>query len=457
MSEQTEQHLKDPRFSVALRSHPHLHEPDDAEDDSTDSDCSWDDEEGATEENSDDGGEVQSGSEDAQGSAPLLDEPVTQIETESHLLSLQPNATAHPAYCHLDSHCIRLLKISPGEPGSSICIDIEPVSLPNAPEYTAISYAWGSAHASWEIKVNGSKFLVPKNLMRFLEQARSSGGMVSSWLWIDMLSIDQTNSPERAEQVIMMPQIFLQAVRVVVWLGPAYRNSDAAIHAFARPRRYWSSKRRRLQVWASSAGQGVQALCQRPYWQRLWVFQELQMAEERHLMCGSKIVSWDSFEKSILLADDASETHRLDDRTEVIKGSPAMKMIELTKIPGGSTLWSFIKRTKHLRCADVRDRAYALLAVTARAQSKTEVEIIPDYDVPIPAFLNLILRKVYDLFPPKNLEEAQQQCEEVEKVLAVPPGTIYNLENKQGLYEDVNQIDLSVCRLGPRGSALTLY
>lgn len=455
--EQTEQRLEGPPSSEGSRSHPHLHEPGDAEDDSTDSNLSWIYEESAIQENGGDGIKMQYGSEDGQDSAPFQDEPVTQIKTESHLLSLTPESTTHPAYRNIDQGHTRLFKILPGEPGSILCINIEPVSLLNAPEYTAISYAWGSAHASWEIKVNGSKFLVPTNLMRFLKQARSSVGMFSSWLWIDMLSIDQSNSPERAEQVVMMPQIFLKAVRVIVWLGAAYGNSDAAVDAFARPRRYWSSKRRRLQLWASPAGQGVQAVCQGPYWQRLWVFQELQMAEERHLMCGSKVIPWDFFEECMLLADNASETHRLDDRTEVIKSSPAMKMIKLTKTPGGSALWSFIKRTKHLRCADVRDRAYALLAVTARAQSKTEVDIIPDYDVPIPAFLNLILRKVYDLFPPKNLEEAHQQCEEVEKVLAVPPGTIYVMEDKQGLYEDVKNLDLRSCRLGPRNSGITLW
>lgn len=457
MTEQTEQHLRDPRPTEGLRYHPHLHEPGDTEDDSTDSDSSWNYEESAKQENGDDGREMQSGSEDTQGGAPLQDEVHTQIETESHLLSLTPDPAPHPAYVHLDPGYIRLFKIIPGEPASSLCIDIEPVSLLGAPEYTAISYAWGSPHASWEIKVNGVRFLVPTNLMRFLKQAKDFRGILSGWLWVDMLSIDQANSSERAQQVIMMPQIFGQATRVVVWLGPAYTNSDAAMTTLAKSSSHWQQKKNRLQLWASSTGLGVQALCQRLYWHRLWVFQELRVAKARHLMCGSKMIGWDRFEKFLLFAEQALETHRLDNRVEVIKSSPAMQMAKLRSQPADATLWTLIQRTTHLRCADIRDRAYALLGVINEAQDKTRVEIFPDYDIPIPAFLNSVLKKVSDTLPPRDLREAQQRCEEVERTLAVQPGTIYVMQDKQGLYEDIKDLDMQSCRLRPKSSSMSLW
>lgn len=386
----------------------------------------------------------------------LENEPLTQIETECDLLGRACSA-AHSAYRPLQKGHIRLFKILAGDTDAKISIDLGVFSQADSPHYTAISYAWGSPHASWEVAVNGTTLLVPTNLHRFLGQARSSARKFGGWIWVDMLSIDQTNLQERAEQVIMMPEIFQGASQVVVWLGPAYKHSDDAMDVLSKPSSHWNRKHR-LQFWANSAGLGFLELCQRMYWRRLWVFQELRLANEKQLMCGSKIISWRKIKDFMVLADKATDVHRQDDRTLLIKNTSAMKMVKFTMAPADVTLWALMRMTKHLQCADIRDRSYALLGVIAEEQPGGKIpEMTPDYSLPVSAFLNAVLRQVYALHPPKDLQEAQERCEEVEAALNVHPGTIYTLHDKRGLCKDVFNVESPSYRLGPRSLRLSLW
>jgi hypothetical protein len=105
--------------------------------------------------------------------------------------------------------------------------------------------------------VNDHPLLVPKNLWRFLNSAIAVGGDLSSWLWIDMLSINQADISERGHQVSLMPAIFRTANLVNVWLGPAYLGSDAALVALARNINHWKNPSHRRKVWASYVGASI--------------------------------------------------------------------------------------------------------------------------------------------------------------------------------------------------------
>jgi hypothetical protein len=225
------------------------------------------------------------------------------IETESDLLCSRTHTLVHPAYTDLRKDCIRLLKILPIQADRSIRCHLKEFSLDDRPSYTAISYTWGSQHGSHEVIVNDHPLLVPKNLWRFLNSAIAVGGDLSSWLWIDMLSINQADISERGHQVSLMPAIFRTANLVNVWLGPAYLGSDAALIALARNINHWKNPSHRRKVWAGHVGASIRELCQRPYWKRLWVYQELRLARRIELMCGTRTIAWDQFRQFLSLAE----------------------------------------------------------------------------------------------------------------------------------------------------------
>lgn len=122
--------------------------------------------------------------------------------------------------------------------------------------------------------------------------------LLSGWLWIDAICVDQENVNERNQQIGLMADIYTRAVKVVVWLGPSHHDSDLAI-GFARS---CGSKEHTLSSQLPLDGKtavAFRALCYRPYWTRLWVYQELMLARQAELWCGAQMIGWETFMSSI--------------------------------------------------------------------------------------------------------------------------------------------------------------
>jgi hypothetical protein len=353
-------------------------------------------------------------------------EGIAQIATECDLLS--PATRVHPAYRLLEPGNIRLLKIIEGRTGSDVYCHLEEFHIHTAPRYIALSYTWGSRYGDHNIFVNGASLHVPKNLWRFLNHARD----LSDWLWVDMLSINQRDVREKSIQVSMIHGIFHRADCIVMWLGPSYRGSDMAMEALARPATYWLGTKRRRQLWASAAGSAIKELCSRAYWTRLWIFQELRVAETKRIMCGNKSVPWSQYESLMLLSYQYS-LPRLDREGETLARSPAMYMVELVTrhLEDHISLWYLIENTAELRCADARDKAYALLGVAEDG----DTGIDPDYSAPIPALLNKLLQKLIVRAQPRSIAEAEKQCSYVVSIFGVNPYSIYAMEGQRGAFD----------------------
>jgi len=380
---------------------------------------------------------------------------LSHIETESDLLCSRSHTTINPAYTELRKNHVRLLKILPIQDDRVIRCRLEEFSLDDEPTYTAISYTWGSQHGTHAVLVNDISLLVPKNLWRFLGSARAMGDDLSGWLWIDMLSINQADISERGHQVSLMPAIFRTANLVNVWLGPAYLGSDAALIALARNSHHWKSPSQRRRIWTSHVGSSIRELCRRPYWKRLWVYQELRLAQRVQLMCGTRKIAWEKFKLFLSLTDTdmSSKTPRLSGFVQDSVDSPAMRMVKLNSKSVHTHLWSLIQATQHLCCADTRDKAYAILGTSTEGHEN----IKPDYDLPIPTLINKILHEIYKLYPPESLKEALARCDEVEDALAVLRGTIFIIRGQRGRYEVPSEADFRACRLGISETSLNLW
>lgn len=121
-----------------------------------------------------------------------------------------------------------LLRASPGS--QRVRILVKQFSIDKAPEYHALSYAWGDPRDQVEIVCNDEGLLVPRNLQVALAGIRdynpkvpsistSSATTMSDFYWADSICINQSDDVEKAGQIRMMPEIYGQANRVVVWLG----------------------------------------------------------------------------------------------------------------------------------------------------------------------------------------------------------------------------------------------
>jgi hypothetical protein len=138
-------------------------------------------------------------------------------------------------------------------------------------------------------------------------------------LWVDVLSIDQSNNKEKCPQVAMMGEIYRLAFRVIAWLGPEENESDRAMemmgHIGSQIVMDWQT-----HVTTPIAGSlypsladdtanfelqsekitAIYHLINRNWYDRLWIRQEIYLANEQAMVqCGSYHTSWDVFRRSL--------------------------------------------------------------------------------------------------------------------------------------------------------------
>jgi hypothetical protein len=153
--------------------------------------------------------------------------------------------------------CIRLLELVPSVDNKIIRCSLRIFELQDAPSFKALSYTWGDSHVDTSpnykdvsnavarvdtasqvrsgelgrsrrhsIICDGRLIKVTSNLrdaMRMLANATNNTHMTMSrtpsYYWIDALCMDQSNIPERNDQVERMGDVFKKADGVIVWLG----------------------------------------------------------------------------------------------------------------------------------------------------------------------------------------------------------------------------------------------
>ena len=170
------------------------------------------------------------------------------------------------------------------------------VKLDDKPRYHALSYAWGTLPATIPIELDGSRFLVTKNLYLALEQLDRTSSPAH---WIDAICINQTKDEEKNVQVQQMTRIYENAERVFVWLRDREENSDAAfdlLRSFGSPddennfaEMAMSSfvNPKQTPMWTALAW-----LLARSYWTRAWIFQELVVSNDAEVWCGESSCHW---------------------------------------------------------------------------------------------------------------------------------------------------------------------
>ncbi|KAH6670470.1 heterokaryon incompatibility protein-domain-containing protein [Halenospora varia] len=201
-------------------------------------------------------------------------------------------------------HEIRLLNVHPGNAGTKVQANLIVVSLADSPSYEALSYTWGDSSQTSTIELfdgesaaNSSKFVfkATTNLELALQHLRYSDGYLI--LWVDSICINQNDNIEKSSQVQQMSTIFASASRVCVWLGEEYGYSDHALALISEcPKDLDAaldllSKEERGLSWRA-----LTFLVQRPYFSRSWIVQEVALAKDITIFCGSEECDWESFQ-----------------------------------------------------------------------------------------------------------------------------------------------------------------
>ena len=169
--------------------------------------------------------------------------------------------------------------------------------------YTALSYVWGDPALVNTITCNGKPFAITKNLELALRHLRHSD--VSILLWVDQLCINQDDFQEKSQQVVLMETIYKRAWSTLVWLGEEADNSSDALDTLLATKdalQYYPNGKspdvedfKRLFLPASDSPKWLDLgkLMSRPWFQRIWIIQEVLLSHQIIVMCGAKCISWD--------------------------------------------------------------------------------------------------------------------------------------------------------------------
>lgn len=279
---------------------------------------------------------------------------------------------------------IRLIHLHPGQNNDDIRCGLAHVSLFDSPIYDSVSYAWGDASYNVPIICDGARLAITRNLYDFLRQVRHVEKTLT--LWADAICIDQSNIAERNSQVQRMRSIYSKAQRVLVWLGPADDGSDEAMQLVQRLN---GRDARTENPLLSFTGAGIAPithpvwgylvdLFNRPYFQRVWVVQEVALSQSATVLCGSSSASWEA----LIHAGSYIHTAGLS-RLLGRVGLNVVSNIELARqdhvrLVVRSPL-NLLLRQRDCVATDARDQVFALYAMSEDAFH--ELGLDPDYGI----------------------------------------------------------------------------
>ena len=297
------------------------------------------------------------------------------------------------------------------------------------PAFEALSYTWGSQQDLVTAEIishygggGGHTVFTRRNLAAALRSLRYPDKVRT--LWVDAICINQSNPEERSSQVKHMSQIYKLAQRVIIWLGPSNSSTATAVHTL----RYLGSQ---LEVsrrgscyrapnseqpewfratedlhYDDAKWQAISDLLQLSWFERLWVWQEIQLANSCAIVvCGSYHLDWHCLRKALicLYAKRFLSYPGLCQRLKVVK--PLMYERH------GCPVNLLLRNSQQRLCSEPKDHVYGMLSICGPGLAN---EMVPNYNPLVPYF------DIYKDFCLKYMDQVRRldllsHCEQVSK------------------------------------------
>jgi hypothetical protein len=192
---------------------------------------------------------------------------------------------------------------------------------------------------------------------------------------------------------------------VIVWLGPAADQSDAA---FAYLQKFSRTGGRTGWDAPDYINLAVFLLLQRTYWTRIWILQEVVLARDILVICGEDCLDWTWLERILLPIHDQSNPTKKGDgpllseaKAKAIMHSPGGNVI-MSKVfrplgkgksDQGLTTSSLLFITRGMKSTDPRDKIYGFQGLLE--QDADGGAIVVDYAIGLPELYAEVLRKLF--------------------------------------------------------------
>ncbi|KAF2273044.1 uncharacterized protein EI97DRAFT_436470 [Westerdykella ornata] len=183
---------------------------------------------------------------------------------------------------------LRILELLPGSFDDPLHCRLRVAAIETDPVYDALSYMWGDPSPTGKIILDGEAFPVTGSLENALRHVRLRDSV--RCLWADAVCINQGDVKERGNQVHLMKDIYSRSKTVRVWIDVDLPPENASI------RKLFTLQ---LQGAVDQLGDDPEfwkpllPLLLNPYWDRLWIQQELVFAPELVFHCRGVAIPGD--------------------------------------------------------------------------------------------------------------------------------------------------------------------
>ena len=290
----------------------------------------------------------------------------------------------------------RLLTLDAGEASDVVSCSLMQYALESAPDYEAISYVWGDPTDTTDIICSGQQLAVTKSLYSALCRFRCASQKRT--VWADAICINQGDLEERSAQVSIMGKIYSQARQVLIWLGEESDHESEALnvvsqidmispapdatmgdrHATNTPDAFY----RTITSIPQSSWEHLACLLGKPWFQRIWIVQEVFAAQSAQLFNGSKSFPWPIFAKviEIIIVHQASTI--LTTSELAVSSLKNILFMRPENLRIQRPMFKLLCATRNFKSTDPRDKLYALSGL-ACSDSNPLVEADYSIDVSI--------------------------------------------------------------------------
>ncbi|KAH6639409.1 heterokaryon incompatibility protein-domain-containing protein [Boeremia exigua] len=297
---------------------------------------------------------------------------------------------------------IRLLRIHKGTTSDPIEVTLEFARLDDtSPEYEALSYVWGSSvPVSYIIcRTTQTSITVTRNLYDALKGMRRVDR--DRVMWVDALCINQHDSKEKGTQVRKMNSIYASAARVVVWLG-ADDAGDAegafgllcwlanlegeGAHLETRSQdRVPIILEREVDLQDCNAWAKVMMFFCQTWFTRLWVLQEIVLAQDAIFMWGDYSIPWahvgsaiESIRKNELI-QSFLQSRNFHNAFLMWHLSTVFRNARHNQESETLPFLHLLDVARSFEVTDPRDKIYGLLGLPTMYDDRSKDPIIPNY------------------------------------------------------------------------------
>ncbi|KAM0471207.1 hypothetical protein ACHAPX_009550 [Trichoderma viride] len=292
-----------------------------------------------------------------------------------------------------DNHSVRFLVLQPGSGSDPLVASLQIGSLASAdieqlPPYEAVSYVWGSGSRQYELTCDGAVLPLTQSISDALNRVRLPDQ--PRRLWADQVCINQDDIPERSQQVKLMNLVYRNAKRVLVWLG---RDPDGVAEEAGRTIRHLDGVFRdekaheefklaheeNLALQSSEPWVPLAKLTKLPWFQRIWIVQEIGTNAPASLYWGDTEIDWDTLSHVAAILNE--RYYHL--RTRFLLNTSSIRYLHNrfvepdTEYGHDHNRGNFayeLHRARHLLGNDPRDHIYAFLGHYSISKAGKELQ-----------------------------------------------------------------------------------